>query len=271
MKDCPEKKEDVGSSVITRTGNNNEENMMQKYKHLEAAEISELLNVPVSKGKVNGREVMIMRDSGFSFAAVCAKYVLPEQYLDEYEDLLLMDCTPRRFQKARIFVESQYYTGELEVFVVDKPVVDLVFGNVKNMQIQNKCHMLETENTKFITKTCKPSFDFPETQSGNTEHGEINSCEKEMEDEPKQNNNAENHEKSKNERDAKSSAAAITRSQNKKTTTKSSLIVPSPEAVDREAFKEFQKDDKTLEKYRKLVCEEPHETKKGTQRKWKCY
>ena len=103
---------------------------MERYRNLDAEEISDVLNVPISEGKVNGQEVMVMRDIGFGFAAVRACLVKPELYLNEYDDFLLMDSTERKFQKALISVESKFYTGDLKVLVVDNPVIDLVFGNV---------------------------------------------------------------------------------------------------------------------------------------------
>ena len=137
IKECPQKNVEIGSSVIAM-GNRRKAVSAKKYyprqkvqrEEWPAEEISERLNVPISEGKVNGREAFVMRDSGCGFAAVRATYVKPEQYLNEYEDLLLIYCTPRTFQKATVFVETNYYTGDLKVFVVDNLVVDIVFGNV---------------------------------------------------------------------------------------------------------------------------------------------
>ena len=143
IKQCSKQKEGVGSAVMIKPlqeqikGVTPRRGLMERYKDLAAEEISELLNVPISEGKVNGQNVMVMRDSGFGLAAVRASLVKQDQYLDKYDDFLLMDCTPRTFQRAQIFVESQYYTGELEVLVVDNPVVDLVFGNVNGVGKEN--------------------------------------------------------------------------------------------------------------------------------------
>ena len=108
IKECPQKSVEIGSSVIAM--DNRQKGVSakkqypgQRYRDWHAEEISERLNVPISEGKVNGREAFVMRDSGCGFAAVRATYVKPEQYLNEYEDLLLMDCTPRTFQKATVF------------------------------------------------------------------------------------------------------------------------------------------------------------------------
>ena len=253
IRECPKKKEIVGSSVISQEVNigvnstaeaSKGLNPAHKYRDLPAEEISMLLNVPISRGKVNGKEVLVMRDSGFSFAAVRAEYVEPEQYLDEFEDLLLMDCTPRRFQKARIQVESEYFTGEVEVFVVENPVVDLVFGNITDRSMMDMKIRSDT--------TVQTEYSSMEDQQQCYEHrdGTI----KEAHD-SKQDSEI---------RKIDSSAAAITRSQKRtRNSQKSPLVVPTPETVDTETFREFQRDDPNLQKYWKMVGEEPKATRSG--------
>ena len=92
-----------------------------------------------------------MRDSGFNFAAVDARFMQPEQYLQEFEDVLLMDCTPRWFQKARITVESIYYTGYLDVFVIQNPIVDLIFGNIESREDSTSTKLNESTGKIDIT------------------------------------------------------------------------------------------------------------------------
>ena len=63
------------------------------------------------------------------------QYVRPEQYTNEYEHLILMDGTYRKFPKAKLFVDTPYHSGELEAIVIDNPVADLVIGNVEHMEL----------------------------------------------------------------------------------------------------------------------------------------
>ena len=117
-----------------------------------------------------------MRDSGCGFAAVRATYVKPEQYLNEYEDLLLMDCTPRTFQKATVFVETKYYTGDLKVLVVDNPVVDIVFGNVVkikgNEQRMAENHQIQSNEVKQMGHGLYSSIDYeaPDAEGEKMKH-----------------------------------------------------------------------------------------------------
>ena len=225
IRDCPQKSEEIGASVILHDENRRVDQKifgpMQKYRNRTADELSELLNVSITKGRVNGEDVLVMRDSGFGFAAVSARYVKPEQYIDEYETVLLMDCTPRRFQKAKIEVETDYFTGELVVFVVENPVVDLVFGNVNTVEKDMKEEITEAMEAGDKAERIDVEKSVPV-------------------------------------------ASVVTRAQEiKQHKPKLPLIVPSPELVDRETFREFQQDDPKLRKYWEMVTEEPRVIKGG--------
>ena len=70
------------------------------YKHCtsegykqQAEKITKRMNIPITEGRINGWPGFVLRDSGFSKAAVRMQYVKPEQYVDEYEHLILMDGT----------------------------------------------------------------------------------------------------------------------------------------------------------------------------------
>ena len=285
--------EKLASALLILKENNDRMDCEQEASQdlTEHEDISALLNVPISEGKVNGMDAFVMHDSGFCFAAVSANYVRPEQYLDEFEDFLLMDCTPRKFQKATVYVETKYFTGNLTVLVVDDPVVDLVFGNVENrgdsnqqMTLNKQAQGNEEDKTEYLrgesydvgislnihnitkhelTDTEQENNDRmdceQEASQDLTEHDDIThdvSCVTE-----KQENNTFNDGECNN---ARSSAAAVTRSQAiKEKMPKSPLIVPSPEMVDRDTFMEFQREDESLRKYWDMVGEAPKKVKGG--------
>ena len=85
---------------------------------------------------------LYLRDSGFSKAAARMQYVKPEQYTNEYEHLILMDGTCRTFPKAKLFVDTLYYSGELEVIAIDNPVADLIIGNVEHMEVEGVAYKI---------------------------------------------------------------------------------------------------------------------------------
>ena len=104
-------------------------------ENIDAPKIEMSENEPIVDGIVNGKQVKIMRDSGSSIAAVRAALVRPNQYLAQSEEILLMDGTNKRFQKARVCIECEYYTGTMDVMVIEDPVVDCVLGNLKCIKL----------------------------------------------------------------------------------------------------------------------------------------
>ena len=79
-----------------------------------------------------------------------------------------MDCTPRTFQKATVFVETKYYTGDLKVLVVDNPVVDIVFGNVVkikgNEQRMAENHKIQSNEVEQMGHGLYSSIDYQATR-----------------------------------------------------------------------------------------------------------
>ena len=69
VKQCTKPKEGVSAAVIVRDEPTKvpRRGLLERYRNLDAEEISDVLNVPISEGKVNGQEVMVMRDTGFGF------------------------------------------------------------------------------------------------------------------------------------------------------------------------------------------------------------
>ena len=288
VKECTNTyKKEIGSAVIAYTSLDKKSvnNPVQKYRNDDTEAISEWLNVPVSEGKVNGKEVFVMRDSGFSFAAVREEFVEPEQLLNEYEDLLLMDSTIRRFQKARIRVETEYYIGELDVLVVNNPIIDLVFGNVKDMRVGktdtqqeneqpeskepvHNCYSEQFQGTAYdLTETRKQERadenSNPRPKENQIGYSEITPERKTECEEVITNHSQKNMQNISDIQTITSSAAAVTGSQAKKSNVCKPLIVPEPEIVDRETFKEFQKEDEPLERYWKMVNDKPKEKRNG--------
>ena len=132
IKDCKGEKEAVGSSSVL--SDNSPVDLQEKYRDLSPDALGNVLRVPMSEGKVNGHKVLVMRDTGFGYAAVKTKFVNKADYIDEYGDVHLLDNTRRKFQKAVVEVETKPFTGKLKVLVVDTLVVDCVIGNIDGLR-----------------------------------------------------------------------------------------------------------------------------------------
>ncbi|XP_071504639.1 uncharacterized protein [Diadema antillarum] len=87
--------------------------------------------MPVVEGHVNGKPVQVLRDSGCSTAVIRTDLVQPQQMTDEWRTI---DGTTRRFQVARVRVDTPYLVGELDVLCMNNPVYPLILGNVQGVR-----------------------------------------------------------------------------------------------------------------------------------------
>eukprot|EP00057_Strongylocentrotus_purpuratus_P000907 XP_001186509.2 PREDICTED: uncharacterized protein LOC754648 [Strongylocentrotus purpuratus] len=97
---------------------------------LSAAASGSSVEMPVSKGIVNGKLVDVLRDSGCTTVIVRQDLVLEEQFTGEQRTCLLIDRTIRTFQVATIELDTPFFTGKAEALCVLTPVYDIVLGNI---------------------------------------------------------------------------------------------------------------------------------------------
>ncbi|XP_072164915.1 uncharacterized protein [Diadema setosum] len=90
--------------------------------------------MPVVEGHANGKPVQVLRDSGCSTAVIRTELVQPQQMTDEWRTCILIDGTTRRFQVARVRVDTPYFVGELDVLCMSNPVYPLILGNVQGVR-----------------------------------------------------------------------------------------------------------------------------------------
>lgn len=105
------------------------------------------------KSKINifpSVEVRAMRDSGATATIVNAKLVKPEQFLEDtvkvtYANIQKFDIC----KTAKVWVESPWITGEIEVIVMDTPAQDLIIGNThifKDITVNEVMYRVENKN-----------------------------------------------------------------------------------------------------------------------------
>ena len=91
----------------------------------------------VVKGKVNGRIVNTLRDTGCSSVCVNKKWVLPQQITGQYKKCRLMGGTEKIFETAIISVDTPYIKQrQMAVMCVENLEVDLVIGNIQGARCE---------------------------------------------------------------------------------------------------------------------------------------
>ena len=83
------------------------------------------------KAKLNGKEVLLLRDSGSSVIGVRNSLVKQADRITGTYKLKLIDGTVREYPMACVYIESAYITGKYVVACFEDPVADLIIGNIE--------------------------------------------------------------------------------------------------------------------------------------------
>src|SRR5271157_5903236 len=95
-------------------------------------------NMPVTTGKVNGKTVSVLRDSGCSTIVVKRDLVEDSQLTGKETVCVLIDVTVRRTPLAKIHIDTEYYKGDVEAVCMKNPLYQLIVGNMKGIKEFNR-------------------------------------------------------------------------------------------------------------------------------------
>ena len=87
-------------------------------------------NLPVLKGKVKGKSLEVLRDTGCSGVIVKKELVDDEEFTGEVGHIMTIDRALKRSPMARMKVDTPFYVGEVEALCLKDPLFDLIIGNV---------------------------------------------------------------------------------------------------------------------------------------------
>ena len=76
------------------------------------------------------RTVDVLRDTGCSGVAVKKDLVGEDQFTGDFNVMLLIDNIARKVPLARIYVDTPYLRGQIEVRCLSDPIYDLIISNV---------------------------------------------------------------------------------------------------------------------------------------------
>lgn len=91
--------------------------------------------MPVSQGKVNGHVVTLLRDTGCSGVVIKRDLVSDDQLNGKTQLCILIDGTKLTAPVANVFIDTPYYTGNVEAWCMNNPVYDLVLGNIEGARL----------------------------------------------------------------------------------------------------------------------------------------
>ncbi|XP_071115973.1 uncharacterized protein [Haliotis cracherodii] len=91
-------------------------------------------NMPIHKGKVNGKPVDVLRDSGCTGVIVRRSKVEDECLSSETQSCKLADSRVLILPVAWITVDTPFYTGKVRAACMDTPLCDLILGNIPGVR-----------------------------------------------------------------------------------------------------------------------------------------
>ncbi|XP_069103074.1 uncharacterized protein [Argopecten irradians] len=92
--------------------------------------ISGGMDMPVVTGRIGVQLVKVLRDTGCSGVVVRRSLVEPVQITDRTKTCTLADCSKLVVQIAELDVDTPYLKGNVEAWVLETPLYDLIVGNV---------------------------------------------------------------------------------------------------------------------------------------------
>ena len=87
-------------------------------------------NLPVLSGKVVGKKMEVLRDTGCSGVIIRKEVVDETDYTGEMGDSMTVDRTIKRAPMAKVEVDTLFYVGTVEAFSLQDLLFDLIIGNV---------------------------------------------------------------------------------------------------------------------------------------------
>lgn len=93
--------------------------------------------MPVVKGMLGDGEVSVLRDTGCSGVVVRKSLVDSKHISDEYQDCVMADGSKVRVSVASVAIDTPYYSGTVKAWCMDKPVYDVIVGNIDGAREPN--------------------------------------------------------------------------------------------------------------------------------------
>jgi len=93
------------------------------------AELKDMM--PVVTGKVEGKCVEVLRDTGCSGVIVRRDLVKDAEIRDRTGYMLTVDRTVKRAPVGMVNIDTPYYTGRVEALCLQDPLFDLIVGNIE--------------------------------------------------------------------------------------------------------------------------------------------
>ena len=125
---------------VPRRSDEREDGLRMETLELKSEEMIKVLNgacmaeikdnLPVLSGKVGGKKVEVLRDTGCSGVIIRRELVDETDFTGEMGHIMTVDRTIKRAPKAKVEVDTSFYVETVEALCLHDPLFDLIIGNV---------------------------------------------------------------------------------------------------------------------------------------------
>ncbi|GFR86981.1 hypothetical protein ElyMa_004212200 [Elysia marginata] len=81
-------------------------------------------------GFVNGTNFTVLRDTGSFCVGIRSPLLTPPDYLNQQATCVLFDGSEHTFLMTRVFINTPYFTGNVNALEVSLPIADSIIGNI---------------------------------------------------------------------------------------------------------------------------------------------
>ncbi|XP_075726234.1 uncharacterized protein LOC142767871 [Rhipicephalus microplus] len=99
--------------------------------------------MPVMAGKVAGRRVDVLRDTGCSTVIVRRDLVRDDELTGQTSLIYTVDRSVIRLPEAKVKIETPFYSGIVSAFCMDDPLYDVIVGNIEGARSPDQPEPLE--------------------------------------------------------------------------------------------------------------------------------
>ena len=97
-------------------------------------------NLPVSSGKIGGKKVEVLRDTGCNGVIIRRKLVDETDFTGKMEHIMTVDRTIKRAPVTKVEMDTPFYVGTVEALCLQDPLFDLIIGNVPGARRSDDPH-----------------------------------------------------------------------------------------------------------------------------------
>ncbi|XP_040061524.1 uncharacterized protein LOC120836604 [Ixodes scapularis] len=112
--------------------------------------------MPTAEGLLERHPVIVLRDSGCNSVIVKRSLVPDDKLTGRSRSIYLLDRTVRCLPEAEVDIDSPYFTGTVRATCMERPLYDVVLGNIDGVRDASAPDVKWTADQKFLPLQEKP-------------------------------------------------------------------------------------------------------------------